>query len=202
MAFSALLSIRFLRGPTGKRRGDTSIPVIYLGSVQTLCPVDEGICGSAEEIFENCRLKLKHNLLLKQSLRVKEDSFELCRAHGTKTVYKFSRIVYCGVDGRRRKTLVFNYHHGEGEDGDVYLTQAFMCESQSAAKHLAFTVAEYFQTLTCLALEDVDENLDENPEVETKPEALSSAKDNDDNTGNSNSESEIELGSITSCSQA
>ena len=208
MAFSAALrslrNIRFSRG--GKRKGETSFSVIYLGSVQTLCPVGEGICGSAEEIFENCRLKLKHNLLPKQSLQVKEDSFELSKAsiedQGTKTVYKFSRIVYCGVDGKRRKILVFNYHHGEGEDGNVYLTQAFMCENKSAAQHLAFTVAEYFQTLTCLAVQDVDENLDENSEVETKPEALSNTKDNDDNTGNSNSESEIELGSITSCSQA
>jgi len=208
MAFSAALrslrNIRFSRG--GKHKGETSFSVIYLGSVQILCPVGEGICGSVEEIYENCRIKLKQKLLPKQSLQVKDDSFELSKVNiedqGTKTVYKFSRIVYCGVDAKRRKILVFNYHHCEGEDGDVYLTHAFMCENKSAAKHLALTVAEYFQTLTCLVTQDVDEDLDENPEVETKAEALSNTTDNDDNAGNRNSEGGIELGSVTSSSQA
>jgi len=208
MAFSAALrslrNIRFSRG--SKHKGETSFSVIYLGSVQILCPVGEGICGSVEEIYENCRIKLKQKLLPKQSLQVKDDSFELSKVNiedqGTKTVYKFSRIVYCGVDAKRRKILVFNYHHCEGEDGDVYLTHAFMCENKSAAKHLALTVAEYFQTLTCLVTQDVDEDLDENPEVETKAEALSNTTDNDDNAGNRNSEGGIELGSVTSSSQA
>ncbi|XP_020607889.1 uncharacterized protein LOC110046532 [Orbicella faveolata] len=208
MAFSAALrslrNIRFSRG--GKHKGETSFSVIYLGSVQILCPVGEGICGSVEEIYENCRIKLKQKLLPKQSLQVKDDSFELSKVNiedqGTKTVYKFSRIVYCGVDAKRRKILVFNYHHCEGEDGDVYLTHAFMCENKSAAKHLALTVAEYFQTLTCLVTQDVDEDIDENPEVETKAEALSNTTDNDDNAGNRNSEGGIELGSVTSSSQA
>ena len=208
MAFSAALrslrNIRFSRG--GKRKKETSFSVIYLGSVQILCPVGEGICGSVEEIYENRRITLKHNLLPKQSLQVKDDSFELSKENiedqGTKTVYKFSRIVYCGVDAKRRKILVFNYHHCEGEDGDVYLTHAFMCENKSAAKHLAFAVAEYFQTLTCRIMQDVDENLEENPNVETKPEALSNTKDDEDNAGNSHSESGIELGSVTNSSQA
>ena len=208
MAFSAALrslrNIRFSRA--GKRKSKTTFPVIYLGSVQILRPVGEGLCGAVEEIYENGRIKLKHNMLPKQSLQIKDDSFELSKRNivdqGTKIVYKFSRIVYCGVDGKRRKILVFNYHYCEGEDRDVYLTHAFMCANKSTAKHLAFTVADYFQTLTCLAVQDVDEDLEENPEVETKPEDLSSTKDNDDNVGNSNSESGIELGSITNSSQA
>ena len=203
IAFSAALrslrSIRFSRG--GKCKGETSFSVIYLGSVQILCPVGEGICGSVEEIYENSRTKRKHNMLPKQSLKVKDDSFEVSKANiedqGTKTVYMFRRIVYCGVDAKRRKILVFNYHHCEGEDGDVYQTHAFMCENKTVAKHLAFTVAEYFQTLTCL-----DEDLDEKPEVETKPEALNNTRDNDGSVGNSNSESGIELGSVISSSQA
>ena len=209
LAFSAALrslrNIRFSRA--GKRKSDTSFSVIYLGSVQILCPVGEGICGSVEEIYENSRRKLKHNLLLKQSLQIKDDSFELSKENiedqGTKTVYKFSRIVYCGVDAKRRKILVFNYHHCEGEDGDVYLTHAFMCANKSAAKHLAFTVAVYFQTLTCLAVQDVHEDLEENSEVEMKPEDLTSTKDDDDNAGNSyHLESGIELESVTNSSQA
>ena len=210
MAFSAALrSLRNIRFPrVGNRKGETSFSVIYLGNVQVLCPVGEGMHGSVEEIYENCRIKLKHNLLPKQSLQVKNNSFELSKVNiedqGTTTVYKFSRIVYCGVDAKRRKILVFNYHHCEGEDGDVYLTHAFMCENKSAAKRLAFTVAEYFQTLTCLVTQDVDGDLDVNPEVETKPEALSNKKDNDDddNEENCNLESGIELVSVISSSQA
>lgn len=176
MAFSAALrslrNIRFSRGR--KRKGEASFSVIYLGSVQVLCPVGEGISGSVEEIYENCRIKLKQNLLQKQSLQVKDDSFELSKEsiedQGTKTVYKFSRIVYCGVDAKRRKILVYNYHHCEGEDGGVFLTHAFLCENKSAARELAFTVADHFQTLTRLVAQDDDENLDKNPGKETKSE--------------------------------
>ena len=157
MAYSALTNIRFSRRPTSERKDGTDIPVVYLGSVRTLCPVGQGICGSVEEIFENCRLKLKHNLLPEQSLQIRDDSFELCRIHDTKTVYKFNRIVYCGVDGKRRKILVFNYHYCEGEDRDVYLTHAFMCANKSTAKHLAFTVAEFFQNVKFLGEKEVDE---------------------------------------------
>ena len=151
-----------------------------------------------EEIFDSCRIKLKHNLLPKQSLQIKDDSFELCKADeedcGTKTVYKFNRIVYCGVDSKRRKILVFNYHHGEGEDRDIYLTQAFMCESKSAAKKLAITVSEYFQRVKFVGSQDVNENSDEHPQVETKLRALMNKKDG----GTLILESEIELGSIIS----
>ena len=176
MAYSALTNIRFSRRPTCKRKDDTNIQVIYLGNVQTLCPVGRGICGSVEEIFENCRMELEHNLLPEHSLQIKDDSFDLCSAHGPKTVYKFSRIVYCGVDGKRRKILVFNYHHCEGKDRDVYLTHAFMCENKSAAKHLAFTVAEYFQSVKFLGEKEVDETASENTQMLKKPGALKSSK--------------------------
>ena len=171
MAYSALTNIRFSRRPTCKRKDDTNIPIIYLGSVQTLCPVGEGICGSVEEIFENCRIKLKHNLLPEQSLQIRDHLFELCNAHGLKTVYKFSRIVYCGVDGKRRKILVFNYHC-EGEDGDVYLTHAFLCENKSTARHLAFTVAEYFQSVKFRGEDKFDEASSEYTQMLKKPGAL------------------------------
>ena len=180
------------------RKKKTNFSVIYLGSVQILCPVGDGICGSVEEIFENCRIKLKNNLLPKQSLQVKNDSFELCKVEeedsGTKTVYKFNRIVNCGVDGKRRKILVFNYHHGEGRR-DVYLSQAFMCENKSSAKNLALTVAEYFQRVKLVGVQDVEETAND------KIRALNSKKDNRKNNRNSNSESKFELGHITSSKQ-
>ncbi|KAL9967042.1 hypothetical protein ACROYT_G025199 [Oculina patagonica] len=205
MAYSALRSIRRIRFP---RRGscnnneELNVPVIYLGSVQILCPIGEGICGSVEEIFENCQIKLKHNLLPKQSLQVKDDSFELSKGdeedRGAKTVYKFNRIVYCGVDGKRRKILVFNYHHGEGEERDIYLTQAFMCENKSAAKKLAMTVSEYFQRVKFIGSQEVVENFDENPQLEIKIGTSMIEKDSKNNMGTFISESEIELGSIMS----
>ena len=43
---AALRKIRFLRG---KHKGQVSVPVVYLGSVQILCPVGDGICGSVQE---------------------------------------------------------------------------------------------------------------------------------------------------------
>ena len=176
MAYSALTSIRFSRRPTCKRKDGTNIPVIYLGSVQTLCPVGQGILGSVEEIFENCRIKLKNHLLPKQSLEVKDDSFELCGVHGTNVVYKFSRIVYCGVDGKRRKILVFNYHHCEGGNKDIYRTHAFMCENKSAARYLAFTVAEYFQGVKFPREREVDETSSEHTQMLKKPGALKNSK--------------------------
>ena len=205
MAYSALRSIRHIRFSRRDRasyKREITVPVIYLGSVQILCPIGEGICGSVEEIFENCRIKLKHNLLPKQSLQVKDDSFELCKADEedrvAKTVYKFNRIIYCGVDGKRRKILVFNYHHGEGEERDFYLTQAFMCEKKSAAKKLAITVSEYFQRVKCVGSQEVGEHSDENPKEETSQGAFMNKKDSRNDIGTLILESEIELGRIVS----
>ncbi|XP_078377771.1 uncharacterized protein LOC144660923 [Oculina patagonica] len=201
MAHFALRNIRFSRGAMHNcRKRETNFPVIYLGSVQILCPVGEGICGSVEEIFENCRIKLKHNLLPKHFLQVKDDSFELSKGdeedRGAKTVYKFNRIIYCGVDGKRRKILVFNYHHGEGEGRDIYLTQAFMCKNKSVAKKLALAVAEYFQQVKFVGAQDVDETENEKPQMKTKLRALKSKKDhNRQNKRNScNAKSEFEQG--------
>ncbi|XP_078377772.1 uncharacterized protein LOC144660924 [Oculina patagonica] len=204
MAYFALRNIRFSRGAMRNcRKRETNFPVIYLGSVQILCPIGEGICGSVEEIFENCQIKLKHNLLPKKSLQVKDDSFELdmCKSdeeyHGAKTVYKFNRIIYCGVDGKRRKILVFNYHHGEGE-GERYLSDAgFFCENKSAAKKLAFAVAEYFQQVKFVGAQDVDDTENEKPQMKTKLTALKRKKHNRNNKTNScNSETELELGKV------
>ncbi|XP_058964547.1 uncharacterized protein [Pocillopora verrucosa] len=171
MAYAALRNIRFSRESADTKR-EISFPIIYLGSVQVLCPVGNGICGSVEEIFDNSRLKLKHNLLPKQILRVKDNLFELYRAdeeeHATRTVYNFNKIIYCGVDSKRRKVLVFNYHHLEGREGDFYLTHAFWCEKKSVAKQLAFTVGEYFQKMNCVCVQDADEMGNEESPLTTK----------------------------------
>ena len=196
MAYSTLRNIRSWR--RDKREQQDNFSVIYLGSVQILCPIGEGICGSVEEIFENCETKLKSNLLPKQTLQIKDDCFELCRAddddQGTKTVYSFSRIIYCGVDSKRRKILVFNYHHIEGEEQDVYLTHAFLCERKSVAKRLACTVAEYFERMKCVGAQEGDENGNcEESQLAETPGALTSNKDDRDIVVKAASESDIEL---------
>lgn len=150
MAYSALRNIRLSRG--AKRTGQVNIPVIYLGSVQILCPVGDGICGSVEEIFQNCGIKMKNNLLPKRTLSVKNGAFLLSEVddegqEATKVIYNFRRIIYCGVDGKRPKLFVFNYHHGSNVGKAVYLTHAFKCESRKAAKKLAFVVAQYFNSV-------------------------------------------------------
>lgn len=151
MAYRAIRKLRFARGV--KRKGQVNIPVIYLGSVQILCPIGEGICGSAEEILQNCRIKLKDNLLPKRTLEVKDGAFELYNTDGdpaqesSRAVYKFRKIICCGVDGKRPKILLFNYHHGSEESRGVYLTHAFMCETRKAAKKLALVVSHHFKSV-------------------------------------------------------
>lgn len=148
MAYSFLREIRFSRG---RRKKQLRVSVIYLGGVEILCPLGDGICGSVQEIFDNCQEKLKQNLLTKRIMEIKDNSFELKtdgeaqEAH--KVIYNFRRIIYCGVDGIRPKVLVFNYHHGPGEGREVYLTHAFLCETKSWAKKLAIAVAKYFHHL-------------------------------------------------------
>ena len=196
MAYSALRKIRFWR-PGGKRNTQVSVPVIYLGSVQILCPVGDGICGSVEEIFENCGIKMRRNLLPKRTLHVKYGAFELWKADGdvqetTKVTYNFSRIIYCGVDSKRQKLLVFNYHHESGEGREIYLTHAFLCETKSAAKKLAISVAQYFQSVKFVGAEDDDENsnLFERPQLKKKTTGSDRARNQDDGIG------DIELGVI------
>ena len=150
MAYSALRNIRLSRG--AKRTGQVNIPVIYLGSVQILCPVGDGICGSVEEIFQNCGIKMKNNSLPKRTLSVRNGAFHLSEEDDegqevTKVIYNFRRIIYCGVDGKRPKLFAFNYHHGSDDGRGVYLTHAFKCESRKAAKTLASVVAQHFKSV-------------------------------------------------------
>lgn len=199
MAYSTLQNLsRSWRRDRRERQDNFS--VIYLGSVQILCPIGEGICGSIEEIFENCKARLKQKLLPKQTLQIKDNCFELCMQEGedqgTKIVYDFSRIIYCGVDSKRRKILVFNYHHLEGEEREVFLTQAFLCETKSEAKRLACTVAEYFQSLKCVDAQecDGDENGNfEGLQLSGTSEDLTSEQDDGRIVIKSNSEIDIEL---------
>lgn len=152
MAYFAIRNIRLsLRG---RRRVPVSIPVIYLGSVQILCPLGEGICGSVEEIFENCGEKLKRNLIPQQKLEVTDFAFELSTAgvdtqEMAEVIFNFRRIIFCGVDSKRPKILVFNYHHSSGRKGrGVYRTHALMCDTKGAAKKLALVVANHFKSTT------------------------------------------------------
>ena len=91
---------------------------------------------------------MKNNLLPKRILEIKDGSFELKTdgdvQEAPKVIYSFSKIIYCGVDGQRRKVFVFNYHHGSGDGREVYLTHAFMCETKTVAKKLAMAVAKVF----------------------------------------------------------
>ena len=149
MAYATLRNIRRL-SQGAKPTGQVNIPVIYLGSVQILCPVGDGICGSVEEIFQNCGLQLKNKLLPKRTLSIKDGAFHLSTVddegrEATKVIYNFRRIIYCCVDGKRPKIFVFNYHHGSDDGRGVYLTHAFECESRKAARKLAFVVAEHFK---------------------------------------------------------
>ena len=143
--------MREIRFSRGRRKKQLRVSVIYLGGVEILCPLGDGICGSVQEIFDNCQEKLKQNLLTKRIMEIKDNSFELKtdgeaqEAH--KVIYNFRRIIYCGVDGKRPKVLVFNYHHGPGEGREVYLTHAFLCETKSWAKKLAIAIAKYFHHL-------------------------------------------------------
>lgn len=199
MAYSTLRNIS-LSWRRDRRERQDNFSVIYLGSVQILCPIGEGICGSVEEIFENCKAKLKQKLLPKQTLQIKDNCFELCfnegEDQGTKIVYDFSRIIYCGVDSKRRKILVFNYHHLEGEESEVFLTQAFLCETKSEAKRLACTVAEYFQSLKCVDAHEYDGDENGNRaglELNEISEGQTCGQDDGGIVIKSNSESDIEL---------
>ena len=173
MAYTAIRKLRFARG--AKRKGQVNTPVIYLGSVQILCPVGEGICGSAEEILQNCGIKLKHNLLPKRTLEVKDGAFELSNTdsdpaqESSRVVYKFRKIICCGVDGKRPKILLFNYHHGSEESRGVYLTHAFMCETRKAARKLALVVSQHFKSVKLVGEPDGLENTSDKSQPRKRP---------------------------------
>lgn len=150
MANLSLRNIRLSRH-RGARHARPNIPVIYLGSVQILCPVGEGICGSIEEILENCAERLKHNLIPKRTMEITEFAFELSAFNDdtqeeTKMIFKYKRIILCGVDGKRPKILLINYQHNSKKGRGVHRTHAFMCDTKKHAKRLALVVANHFKS--------------------------------------------------------
>ena len=122
--------------------------VIHLGTVRILCPFGDGISGAVEEIFENCRQKLKRKQLPERRLQIKEGAFELLSDENEGKVIRFSRIIYCGVDDRRKKIFVFNYHQADDKGRRTFQTHALLCESKAVAKRLALVVGEYFRGLS------------------------------------------------------
>ena len=124
-----------------------NVPVIYLGKVQTLCPIGEEMSGSVAEIYENAKLNLTSGLLPFSTLEVIKERFllSLQEAQSNSMMYfDFKRIVYCGVDRSRKKIFAFNYHETKGKERFLYFTHAFLCSNRSTAKKLAFAVSEFF----------------------------------------------------------
>lgn len=147
----ANLSLRDIRlSHRGALHAKPNIPVVYLGSVQILCPVGEGICGSLEEILENCAERLKHNLIPKRTMEITEFAFELSsfndHTQEETRIFKFKRIILCGVDGKRPKILLINYQHNSKKGRGVYRTHAFMCDTKKDAKRIALVVANHFKS--------------------------------------------------------
>ena len=148
----AKLSLRNIRlSHRGAQHARPNIPVVYLGSVQILCPVGEGICGSIEEILENCAERLKHNLIPKRTMEITEFALELSSfkdetQEKTRMIFKFKRIILCGVDGKRPKILLINYQHNSKKGRGVYRTHAFMCDTKKHAKRLALVEANHFKS--------------------------------------------------------
>ena len=61
-------------------------------------------------------------------------------------IFKFKRIILCGVDGKRPKILLINYQHNSKKGRGVYRTHAFMCDTKKDAKRLALVVANHFKS--------------------------------------------------------
>lgn len=179
----ASLSLRNIRlSHRGAQHARPNIPVVYLGSVQILCPVGEGICGSIEEILENCAERLKHNLIPKRTMEITEFAFELSSFNDdtqeeTRMIFKFKRIILCGVDGKRPKILLINYQHNSKKGRGIYRTHAFMCDTKKHAKRLALLVANHFKSALRVVHSKAPENSNSGDGLQLLKELAGPSKD-------------------------
>jgi hypothetical protein len=121
--------------------------VTYLGSVKILRPLDLEMCGSVVEIYDNSRTKRKRRTLPTFELDFCNEALCLRPENEGQTLeFKLNRITCCGVDSKKRKILVLNYHDTSGQhDGLPYRTHALLCNSERTAKITAIRVGEFFK---------------------------------------------------------
>lgn len=63
-------------------------------------------------------------------------------------IFNFRRIIFCGVDSKRFKILVFNYYYSLGRKGwGVYWIYVLMCDIKGVVKKLVLVVVNYFKSI-------------------------------------------------------
>ncbi|XP_031557767.1 uncharacterized protein LOC116294322 [Actinia tenebrosa] len=123
--------------------------VSYLGNVKILRPLDLGMSGSVVEIYENSKKKRKSNTLPIFEVDFCNDSLCLIPVdedEGQAIEFCLKRITCCGVDSKKKRIVVFNYHDTtSAQDGLHFQTHALLCDSEKTAKLLAIRIGEIFK---------------------------------------------------------
>lgn len=131
-------------------RSKQSELVSYLGSVNILRPLDLEMSGSVVEIYENAKKKRKNRSL--PIFKVDFCNDLLClnpvseSDDGETLEFCMNRITCCGVDSKKRRIFVLNYHDTtSAQDGLHFQTHALLCDSERTAKLMAIRVGEFFK---------------------------------------------------------
>lgn len=171
----------------------------YLGFVEIKSPGLDEICENVDKMYTQAKPFLK--TLEKATLRIVDEGIEI----GPKTdtdadskLYKFRRILYCGVDKLHRRVFSFNYQYGSRAE-NIHL-HVIVCRTKEDAKNLAKKLGDIFRDIS------VEMHRKEKEDKRKHSENLSRSRGSSKSEPNvskrivkSESSSEVEVGSPQSC---
>ena len=174
---------------------NTTFIAQYLGFVEIKSPGLDEICDNVDKMYTQAKPFMK--TLEKTSLTIVQDGIEIGpRADETdeeihSKLYKFRRILYCGVDKKHRRLFSFNYQYGSRAE-NIHL-HVIVCKSKEDSKHLAKKLSDIFRDIS------VEMHRKEKEDKRKHSESLSKSR------GNSQSEPNVSrcriVKSESSCSE-
>eukprot|EP00112_Aurelia_sp_Birch-Aquarium-sp1_P008813 Seg1981.2 transcript_id=Seg1981.2/GoldUCD/mRNA.D3Y31 product="Low density lipoprotein receptor adapter protein 1" protein_id=Seg1981.2/GoldUCD/D3Y31 len=132
--------------PTLPIENTASFVTQYLGFVEIKSPGLDEICENVDKMYTQAKPFMK--TLEKTTLKINKEGIEI----GPKNeeieskLFKFRRILYCGVDKQHRRVFSFNYQYGSRAE-NIHL-HVIVCKTKEDAKNLAKKLAEIFREIS------------------------------------------------------
>ncbi len=188
-------------GITSPLQEHTTFIAQYLGFVEIKSPGLDEICENVDKMYTQAKPFMK--TLEKATLKIVQDGIEIgpkSDAEINSKLYKFRRILYCGVDKQHRRVFSFNYQYGSRAE-NIHL-HVIVCRTKEDAKHLAKRLGDIFRDISVELHRKEKEDKRKHSENLSRSRGSSKSEPNvSKRVGKSEStaSSEIEVGSPQSC---
>eukprot|EP00794_Sanderia_malayensis_P003568 gene3568-4072_t len=188
--------------PLQQQQEYMSFTLQYLGFVEIKSPGLDEICENVDKMYTQAKPFLKN--LEKTTLNIVKDGIDIgpkSDADLNSKLYKFRRILYCGVDKKHRRVFSFNYQYGSRAE-NIHL-HVIVCRTKEDAKNLAKRLGDIFKDISVEMHRKEKEDKRKHSENLSRSRGSSKSEPNVSRSRSLKSEStassEIEIGSPQSC---